>query len=249
MLWILENRLIFQPRREPRQSWHPPVPHGADVRFAAADGTRLCGWYLPHPQPRAHVLFACGNGGNMSYWSDVFGLLHDRLRLSVMGFDYRGYGRSEGKPSERGVLQDARAARSKFAELAGIDERSIVLMGRSLGGGVVCDLACDGCRALVIESSFTSLPDVAATIYPFLPVRTFMRSRFDSLRKIAAYRGPLLISHGDADELVPHDMGRRLFEAAPSTRKRFFVVPEGLHNDAQPARYYEELSTFIDELP
>ena len=249
MLLILENRLIFQPRREPRMSWQPPAPGGGDVRFAAADGTQLTGWYLPHPRPRAHVLFACGNGGNMSYWGEVFRLLHDRLALSVMGFDYRGYGRSEGRPSERGVLQDARAARTKFAELSGIDERAIVLMGRSLGGGVACDLAADGCRALVIESSFTSLPEVAARIYPFLPVRTFMRTRFDSLRKIAAYQGPLLVSHGEADELVPIAMGRQLFDAAPTKLKRFFLVPEGFHNDPQPARYYDELSKFIDELP
>lgn len=248
MLLLLENFLIFQPRREPANTWKPPIAQGHDVEFTADDGTKLSGWYMPHPQPRAVVLFANGNAGNMSYWSDMFYVLNQQLRLTVFGFDYRGYGRSTGKPSEAGVLADARAARRKLAELAGIDEKQVVLMGRSLGGGVAVDLSGDGCRALVIESSFTSLPEVAARIYPFLPCRTFMRTRFNSLDKIRKYHGPLFISHGDADELTPIEMGRKLFDEAPAAPKHFFLVARGHHNDPQPDRYYDELSKFFDEI-
>jgi fermentation-respiration switch protein FrsA (DUF1100 family) len=248
MLLFVENRLIFYPRREPLTTWQPPVTAGRSVDFEADDGTKLTGWYLPHENPRAAILFACGNGGNMSYWSDTFAKLNLDFQCSVFGFDYRGYGRSEGSPSEKGVLADARAARRKLAELAGIPEQRVVLMGRSLGGGVACDLAGDGCRALVLESTFTSLPDVGARIYPFLPVRYVMRSRFNSLEKIRSYRGPLFISHGDGDELIPLEFGRRLFDAAAGERKEFYVVRRGGHNDPQPEEYYATLFKFLDSV-
>ncbi|MCE9606511.1 MAG: alpha/beta hydrolase [Planctomycetia bacterium] len=249
VLLLLENYLIYRPSRFDRGGWNPPTPNSEHVAFTSADGTELTGWYMPHPKPRGVVLFACGNGGNMSYWADTFHTLHDELQLTVLGFDYRGYGRSAGSPSEAGVLADARAARAWLAAREGIAADRVILMGRSLGGGVATDLAQDGCRALIIESSFTSLPDVAARIYPFLPVRWVMRSRYDSLSKIRNYRGPLFISHGNADGLVPFEMGRQLYDTAPGTLKRFFTVERGDHNDPQPAAYYRELSRFIEELP
>lgn len=249
MLMFLENSLIYHPRQEASGGWTPPTKGGEQVSFTSADGTALSGWYLPHPQARGVVLFHCGNGGNMSYWSGPFQTLHGDLKLTVFGFDYRGYGRSAGSPHESGILADARAARTWLAQREGIPESQIILMGRSLGGGVATDLSQDGCRALIIESSFTALPDVAAKIYPFLPVRWVMRTRFDSLSKIRNHSAPLFISHGDADELIPFAMGQTLYEAAPSSTKRFYKVPRGGHNDSQPYGYYRELSAFIDELP
>ncbi|MBA4020069.1 MAG: alpha/beta hydrolase [Pirellula sp.] len=246
MLLFIENRLIFFPSRNPRGTWNPPTAQGEQITFSASDGTKLSGWYLPRARPRNVVLFACGNGGNMSYWADYFKTLQLQLDATILGFNYRGYGLSEGSPSEKGVLDDARSARRRLAELSGVSEERIVLIGRSLGGGVACDLALDGCRALVVESSFTSLPDVAARIYPFLPVRTVMRTRFDSLSKIAAYQGPLFVSHGDADELVPYAMGRALFETAPAKKKQFFNIADGGHNDPQPPSYFRELAAFLD---
>jgi fermentation-respiration switch protein FrsA (DUF1100 family) len=248
MLLLVENKLIFAPSRNPRGTWNPPTVQGEYVTFAAGDGTRLTGWYLPREKPSAVVLFACGNGGNMSYWADYFKALQQQLNATVMGFNYRGYGTSEGAPSERGVLDDARSARRWLAGKTGVAENQIVLIGRSLGGGVAVDLAGDGCRALVVESTFTSLPDVASRIYPYLPVRWVMRSRFDSLRKIAAYEGPLFVSHGDADELIPHSMGRALHDAAAGRTKHFYTIPDGGHNDPQPSAYFTELAAFLGRL-
>jgi len=169
--------------------------------------------------------------------------------VSVLIFDYRGYGKSEGKPSETGVLADGRAARAWLAEKEGVSESEIVLMGRSLGGAVAVDMAAkDGARALVLESTFSSVPDVAAYHYPWLPLRWVLRTRLDSAAKIGDYRGLLLQSHGDADSVVPYRLGQKLFQAA-NQPKSFVTIPGGDHNDAQPREYYHALIEFLDDLP
>jgi len=150
---------------------------------------------------------------------------------SVMVFDYRGYGRSEGSPNEAGVLADGRSARRWLAKRTGIAEDEIVLCGESLGGGVQVDLAAkDGARGLILISTFDSLASVAAFHYPWFPVRMLMRTRLDSLAKIAAYHGPLLQIHGDQDTIVPLALAKRLFDAAGEP-KELVVVERGDHND------------------
>jgi len=243
----IERSLVFAPNRYPLGNWQPGGMAFEDAWFTAVDGTRLHGWYVPHPQPRAVVLFCHGNGGNVALWADVLRILHDRMGVTAMGFDYRGYGRSEGTPSEAGVLADARAARTWLARRAGIAENQIVLMGRSLGGAVAIDLAADGARGLVLESTFTSMPEVGHAVMPWLPVRTLMRTQLNSLAKIGNYRGPLLQSHGTADRLIPYAMGRQLFEAA-NEPKRFVAIPGGDHNDPQTDEYYAALREFLDKL-
>ena len=173
-------------------------------------------------------------------------MLHDRVGASVLIFDYRGYGRSEGRPSEAGVLADARAARSWLAAREKIAAKTDwCCMGESLGGAVAVDLAAaDGARALVLESTFSSLPDVAAHHYPWLPVHWLMRTRLDSRAKIAAYHGPLLESHGRPDTIIPFALGRRLFEAA-NEPKQFFTIPDRDHNDPRPDEYYDALAKFL----
>ena len=152
------------------------------------------------------------------------------MGAAVLVFDYRGYGKSEGKPDEPGVLADARAARTWLAEKAGVAENRIVLMGESLGGAVAVDLAADGARALILENTFSSMPDVAAYHYPWLPVRLLMRTQFNSVAKIRSYHGPLYQSHGDRDSIVPLQLARRLFDAA-NEPKRFLLVEGADHND------------------
>ncbi len=115
-LGTIERSLVFAPSRYPAGDWQPPGLAYEDAWFTAKDGTRLHGWYVPREQPRAVVLFCHGNGGNVALWADVLRILHDRMGVTAMGFDYRGYGRSEGTPSEAGVLADARAARAWLAQ-------------------------------------------------------------------------------------------------------------------------------------
>ena len=245
----IEDSIIYQPSVFPKGDWRPADLVFEDVWFTAEDGTSLHGWYCPRENPRAFVLYLHGNAGNLSHRADLLRNLQQRHRLSVFIFDYRGYGRSEGKPDENGVLQDARAARAWLAARAGIDQSQVVLMGRSLGGGVAIDLAAnEGARGLILQSTFTSLPDVAASKPIIGSLASVMQGRLNSINKIAAYRGPLLYSHGDADNVIPYAHGLKLFEAA-NLPKRFVTIPGGNHNDPQTPEYYAELNHFIDQLP
>jgi fermentation-respiration switch protein FrsA (DUF1100 family) len=227
----IERAAVYQPLKFPEGNWAPANLRYEDAYFTSADGTELHGWYIPHPAPLAVVLFAHGNGGNVSHYADFLRDLRLRHSVAVLGFDYRGYGRSSGKPSEPGLIADARAARQWLSARTGCPEDRIVLMGHSLGGGVVTQLAAqDGAPALVLLSTFTSLPDVGSEHVPWLSPRTVMVNRFNSLAAIQDYPGPVLISHGDADRLIPLEQGRRLYEAAPGPKK-LVVIPGGRHND------------------
>ncbi|HVX10967.1 MAG TPA: alpha/beta hydrolase [Pirellulales bacterium] len=242
-----EESLVFFPARQALAGWDLPGVERAD--FAAADGTKLHGWFFTHPEPRAVVLFACGNAGNISYRAERFIEFTQRHRVAFMAFDYRGYGLSEGKPNEAGVLMDARAARKWLAERAGVAEREIVLLGESLGGGVMVDLASrDGARGLIVERTFTSLPDVAAAHFPLVPVRLLMRNRLDSVNKISDYHGPFLICHGDTDEVIPYELGRKLFDAA-NEPKRFVALAGITHNEPLPEEWDDAVDKFLDGLP
>jgi len=169
----------------------------------------------------------------------------EQLGVTVMIFDYRGYGRSEGVPSEKGLLADARAARAWLAARTGVREQDIVLYGRSLGGGVMVDLAAsDGARALILESTFTSLPDVANDAFPLTPVGLLMKNRFRSITKIGHYHGPLWIAHGDADKVIPFSHGKRLFEAA-NEPKRFIPIDGAGHNWVPTRAYLRELDQYL----
>lgn len=244
----LENSLIFVPQNFDSDDWHAAGLPVEDAEFKAADGTRLHGWYLAHPRPRAVVLFCHGNAGNVTHRAPVLQAMHEQVGASVLVFDYRGYGRSEGKANERGVLADARAARSWLAAREKIAEERIVLMGESIGGAVAVDLAPDGARALIVENTFSSLPEVAAYHFPWLPVRWLMRTRLDSAKRIAEYHGPLLQSHGDRDRVVPIRFGQRLFEAA-NEPKQWLLYPGCDHNDPRPAEYYRKVAEFLDGCP
>ncbi len=248
VLMLFEETFIFFPLHYPEGDWQPDGLSFEDAWFTSPDGLRLHGWYAGRDDPRAVVLFCHGNAGNVTHRAETLYTLNELVGASVLIFDYRGYGRSEGKPDEEGILADARAARAWLAERAGVAERDVVVMGRSVGGAVAVDLAAkDGARALVLESTFTSVPDLAAHHYPWLPVRRLLRTRFDSLSKISNYHGPLLESHGDADTIVPYPLGRRLFDAA-NDPKQFFPIPGGDHNDFPPREYYEALVAFFDGL-
>lgn len=244
-----EQSHVYVPAKYPYGQWHPEGLNFEDAWFDSADGTHLHGWFCPHEKPKAVALFLHGNAGNVTHTAESLRTLHDRHQVTAMSFDYRGFGRSDGIPSEAGVLADARAARAWLAKRTGVRECEIVLMGHSLGGGVAVDLAAgDGCRGLVLASTFTSMPDAAAHHVPYLPTHAIMRNRFDSIGKIDRYHGPLLMVHGDRDRVVPFEQGRKLFQKANEPKK--FVVNEGGdHMDPLSDVYRAALDEFVLNLP
>lgn len=251
LMMFLERPLIFPASRYPDGDWTPGGREFEDVFLETPDGVKLHGWFAHCDEPRAVVLYCHGNGGSIAAGgrAAILRELAGEFRCATFMFDYRGYGRSEGKPSERGILIDARAARHWLAGRTGVSQRDVVLMGRSLGGAVAVDLAvADGARGVILESTFTSMPAVAAHHYPWLPVRLLMRTRLDSESKIGGYQGPLLQSHSAADEIIPFELGRRLHEAANGP-KRFIVFDRLGHNDWQPPEYGRAIDEFLDELP
>jgi uncharacterized protein len=240
----LDELLLFYPSKYPDGDWKPKGLKYEDIWFCAEDGTRLHGWYCPCDKPRAVLLFAHGNAGNLSQRSPRLRYFQKDLRVTALIFDYRGYGRSEGVPTVEGILQDGRSARTFLARRAGITEAQIVLMGRSLGGAVAVQLAAESpSRGLILESTFSSFQDVAAHHYPRL-AWLVPATKLNSVAQIKRHRGSLLQSHGDADGTVPYSLGLKLFHAA-NDPKWFVTIPHGDHNDPQSPDYFKQLERFI----
>ena len=220
-----------------------------DVWLPAADGARVHGWWVPAPGASRAVLFLHGNAGNVSDRLETVEILH-RLGLAVLIIDYRGYGLSGGSPSEEGTYADALAAWRHLVGARGFAARAIVVFGRSLGGGVATWLAeREPPGALILESTFTSVPDVAARIYPYLPVRLLARTRYPSLERIRRIRCPLLVAHSPADEVIPYEHGRRLLDAANEPKS--FLEMRGTHGDGfltTGEDYVAGLRRFLDGL-
>jgi hypothetical protein len=250
LMTFLETWMVYPIPPVQQGDWIAAGLEHEEVWFHAADGTRLHGWFVPHPRARRAIVYCHGNGEQVADNVEVAAQLRDRLQASVFLFDYRGYGHSEGKPNEAGLIADGLAAQQWLAKRVGLSTDRLVVMGRSIGGGVAVAMAAEqGAQALVLENAFSRLVDVAAYHYRWLPVRLLMRNRFDSLGRIGAYQGPLFQSHGTADRIVPLELGRALYEAAPSQKKELLEIPGGYHNDEPPNAYYDALALFLDALP
>jgi len=244
----IDELLLFFPAKHPVGNWNPSGLKFQDVAFEAKDKTKLHGWFCPCENPRAIVLLAHGNAGNVATRAEWLSLLQSKLRLSAFMFDYRGYGRSEGVPTVDGVLDDARAAMTKLCGLTGSRDSDIVLMGESLGGAVAVQLAAERApRGLVLQSTFSSLRDVADVHYPRLSWLV-PPDRLNSASDIAKYKGPLLLSHGSRDDTIPFSLGLKLFKAA-NPPKHIVAIAGADHNDWLRPEYLGQLSNFIDRLP
>lgn len=227
--------------------WHPAGLDFEEVWFTSADGTRLQGWFVERPQAKRAILYCHGNGEDISMNADIAAQLAQALDASVFLFDYRGYGHSEGTPSEAGCIADGLAAQRWLAERIGKQPRDIVVMGRSIGSGIATAVAAEqSARALVLINAFARLTDVAAHHYPWLPVRLMMTNQYDSVARIGHFAGPVFQCHGSADWIVPIAIGRELFDAAPTTHKQFVEFADRGHNDPEPTSFFRELADFLD---
>ena len=237
---ILESQLIYFPTRYPEGLWDPKavtVNSGCTIEdrfFTTSDGIRLHGWLCrpSHAEGMTGemvLLWFHGNAGNLSQRTDLlFRLAMTPAQVFII--DYRGYGRSEGRPSEKGLYLDGRAAWDHLVREQRIAPDRIILLGKSLGGAVAIDLATEVQPAgLIVQSSFTSVPDMASVHFPFVP-KALVRTKMDNLAKIGDVSAPKLFIHSSDDEIVPFEQGRRLYEAA-SEPKRFFAVEGAGHNE------------------
>ena len=214
-----------------------------DVTFSTSDGVALNGWFVPYGgEARGTILICHGNAGNISHRLHIIRLFHD-MGLNVFIFDYRGYGKSRGWPSEKGMYLDARGAYEYLVNRSDVNADEVIVYGKSIGGVVAVDLAASAAPKLLISNSaFTSTRDMARDIYPFLPAKLFITQQFDAYSKIDRITVPKLIIHSTEDEIVPFDHGERLFEKAGQPKE--FYLMHGGHNDA----VFEYETEFVKEI-
>jgi fermentation-respiration switch protein FrsA (DUF1100 family) len=246
-----ETRLVYPGSKFPQGNWRPAHLEIEEVEFASADGTNIVGWLMFKQNADRWVLVCHGNAENVAQSAQRLGIpIQSALNANVMIFDYRGFGKSQGTPSEAGVLQDAEAALKWLNDRTDTTPDQIIVFGNSLGGGPAVHLAAKfGARALILEQTFASLVEPAKELYWFLPVSLMMRNRFPSAEKIAGCSVPLFQAHGNRDDVVPIESGRKLFDASPAAIRKFVVLNGIGHWDPYPASYWATLADFVDRLP
>ncbi len=233
MLWsYVEKRYVFFPRPGSDSTPGDAGLEYEDVFLTTDDGLRLHGWFVPGPEGGGQTWLWChGNGGNLSNRVDEIALLHRRIGVNLFIFDYRGFGRSTGAPSEWGTYVDARAALQYLRGRPGVDPERLVYFGHSLGASIAVELAMGTSPlGLVLVSPFTSIREMADLTPMFRPFSWLVRGRYDSLARLPSIKHPILVLHGDLDTLVPIAQGRKVFYAA-NEPKRFVTLRGAAHND------------------
>ncbi len=247
--WFVESQVFF-PDKSIVQT---PADFGLgfdDIWFDSSDGVRLHGWLVSASPPSRLLLFCHGNAGNISHRLDNVRLLKQR-GISVFIFDYRGYGRSNGRISEKGFYLDSEAAYQVARKWAEGNKAKLIVFGRSLGGIAATHLgATQGCDGLILESTFTNMGAMAGAHYPLPFAERLFKHRLNAVGEIAQVRAPILFFHGDDDKIVPIRLGRQLYEAAPNP-KEFVTLPGAGHNDTYfigGKEYFDKLVAFLDKL-
>ncbi|MFO0798968.1 MAG: alpha/beta hydrolase [Gemmataceae bacterium] len=247
-LWF-ELRLVFHPHTAAEAWLPPPDRRTQDVEFTSADGTKLHAWWLPPTRPEAGAfLVSHGNGGNLSYRGDLAIYLNKATDAGVLMYDYPGYGKSDGSPTEAGCYASCDAAYAWLTTDGKISPLRVVLLGESIGTGVAVEAATrHDHRALVLMCPFTTLPAAAKHHYPWLPTHTLMRSRFDSLSRIHSCTRPLLVGHSTDDRVVPFWQGETLYNAANEPKELQGVAAAG-HNLATE-QFAGVVARFLEKHP
>jgi len=247
-----ERRIIYHPHKYPEGNWNPSSSSVSreDVHFTASDGVRLHGWYIPSAGAKATLLWFHGNAGNITHRLGNIEMLKP-LNLNIFIFDYRGYGKSEGEPDEKGIYSDSQAAYDWLVKVKNILPEEIILFGRSLGGICAVEVASGNPAAgLILESVFPSAGKMAEKIFPVLPLGGAIKSRFDAISKVPDLKLPKLFIHGTQDEIVPYKLGRELFSVAADP-KEFYDIQGAGHNDTfliGGAGYFNALGQFIKKV-
>ncbi len=248
-IYFTQASLLYYPNLAGRALSAVPADIGLayeDVNITAVDGVRLHGWFVPAAAAHGTLLFLHGNAGNISHRLESIEIFH-RLGLDVFIIDYRGYGQSDGKPSEQGTYRDADAAWRYLVETRGVDPARVVVFGRSLGAAIAAYLAAEQRPgALILESSFASIESMGRRLYPFLPVRWLNRFGYETAEYARQIACPVLVIHSRNDEIIPFAEGRAVFAAAPEP-KRFLEIRGG-HNDGflvSGAAYVGGLDAFL----
>jgi fermentation-respiration switch protein FrsA (DUF1100 family) len=246
IMCFLESKLVFRAVPASERWQEPPDPNIEEVAFPMAGGGTIHGWWLPKPDCSEALLLCHGNYGNVSDRGQSLVRLRQEVGCSALIFDYPGYGKSPGRPTEESCYESAEAALAWLSDTKGIPSERALLYGESLGGGVAVEMARrHPVRALMLVKTFTSLPAVAKRRYPWLPVNTLMRTRFDNLAKIGECHCPIFITSATGDALVPFALGEELFRAAPEP-KCFFALEGQDHADRLPDECFAQLRRFLE---
>ena len=228
LLYVFQEKMVFFPGNRIADTPETIGLQYEDVYLVTEDDVRIHGWYVPHADEKATVLFFHGNAGNISHRLDSISIFHD-LGLSVFIIDYRGYGRSDGRPSEQGTYMDALAAWNYLVAERRLSPDEIIVFGRSLGGAVAAELASRITpAAVVLESTFTSVKELGKHYYPYLPVSWIARIRYPVDEHIKSFDCPVLVIHSNQDDVVPFSYGQRLF--ATAREPKMFLPISGDHN-------------------
>ena len=252
LLWALvlwaQPRMAFFPTPGVQRTPQAAALDYQDVRITTADSVTLHGWWIEHPSPRGQIIYWHGNGGNLALWLDVFVDIR-RRGFSVLAVDYRGYGGSQGSPSETGIYRDAEATIAYFTQNRRRDGVKTIYWGRSLGS-VVAAYAAGKVPpdTLILESAFPDARSLFANNPLFLALSLLSTYRFPTSRHLEHYRGPLLVIHGDDDSLIPFSGGRTVFERAQSSRKEFVALNGADHNEmyARRPEYWPAIDRFLE---
>ncbi len=253
LMWAFQERLLYLPHTG-REHVATPAERGLaweEVTLTTEDDLALDAWWIPAPEARGGLLFFHGNAGNISHRLESIAQFQ-RLGLSVLIIDYRGYGRSEGRPSEAGTALDARAAWQWLREQAGQEAGEVVVFGRSLGAAVAAELTASleqqqaAPAAVILESPFRSVPELAQRLYPFLPARWLARIDYPVESYVTRISAPLLVIHSRDDEVIPYAEGEAVYRAANAPKQLLTI--HGGHNTGfvdSEADYLEGIDAFL----
>lgn len=247
-VYVKQGSMVYYPSREITETPGTIGLNFEEIILRTKDGINISAWHIPARHERGVVLFCHGNAGNISHRLDSIRIFHD-LNLAVFIFDYRGYGKSKGLPTEKGTYLDAESAWYYLVNVRHFQPEKIILFGRSLGSAVAAEIALrHKAGAIIIESGFTSIPDLGSKFFPYLPLRLISRFHYSTVDKVSKIDIPKLFIHSPQDEMIPFEHGVTLFEKAKEPKE--FLQITGSHNEGfliSGRTYIDGLNRFISK--